>query len=311
MSRSSAALAYDDRPIAPPRRAQRDTAEIRLLGGQGSYTGAVQAQLPTLETRYRREAPAANLRLVPPEWQAYAPGPDASAERESRLRINNPSWLFLTALALLALVVFTGKALSRDNTRHRIASFPVATLSQTSSTASGQQESIIDTTTAPQSDPPPQPEVQVDSVDYTLIGAPSIDVARIESVLKQYGSPAAGKGEALYSLGVRYGIDPAFALAFFVHESGCGTKGVARFTKSLGNIRWTAGFDNYEGYRSYPTWEAGIEDWYKLITDLYINGWNLRTVDAIIPVYAPSADNNSPPAYIAAVKSMVDSWRHK
>ena len=120
-----------------------------------------------------------------------------------------------------------------------------------------------------------------------------------------------GKGQTLYDLGVRYGIDPAYALAFFVHESGCGTRGVARFTKSLGNIRWTDGFDNYEGYRSYQTWEQGIEDWYKLITDLYIDGWGLRTVDAIVPRYAPYGDNNNPPTYIAAVKQMVDTWRCK
>ena len=132
---------------------------------------------------------------------------------------------------------------------------------------------------------------------------------QIERVLQQYYSPASGKGQVLYDMGVRYGIDPAYALAFFVHESGCGTKGVARFTHSLGNIRWTEGFENYEGYRKYPNWEAGIEDWYKLISNLYIGGWGLRTVDAIIPVYAPWGDNNHPPTYIASVKRMVDSWR--
>ena len=102
-----------------------------------------------------------------------------------------------------------------------------------------------------------------------------------------------------------------YALAFFVHESACGTRGVARFTHSLGNIRWTEGYDNYEGYRSYGSWQAGMEDWYKLIAGLYINGWGLRTVDQIIPVYAPAADSNNPPTYIASVKSMVDSWRGK
>jgi hypothetical protein len=54
-----------------------------------------------------------------------------------------------------------------------------------------------------------------------------------------------------------------------------------------------------------------MEDWYRLITDLYINGWNLRTVDQIIPVYAPYGDNNNPPVYIKAVKSLVDAWRGK
>ncbi|MEO5952932.1 MAG: glucosaminidase domain-containing protein [Chloroflexia bacterium] len=146
---------------------------------------------------------------------------------------------------------------------------------------------------------------------YSLVGGPSISVGQIEKVLNQYGSPAAGMGQKLYDLGVQYGIDPAYALAFFVHESGAGTQGVARTTKSLGNIRWTEGWDNFSGYRKYASWEQGFEDWYKLITDLYINQWGLKTVDAIIPVYAPSGDNNSPPTYIASVKSMVDDWRGK
>jgi hypothetical protein len=147
--------------------------------------------------------------------------------------------------------------------------------------------------------------------DYGVQGPPSLSVAQIESVLSQYGSPAAGRGQALFDLGVKYGIDPAYALAFFVHESGCGTKGVARFSRSLGNIRWTPGHESYEGYRAYTSWEAGFEDWYLLITDLYIGGWGLRTVDDIIPVYAPYGDNNHPPTYIASVKALVDSWRGK
>ncbi|HEX2912053.1 MAG TPA: glucosaminidase domain-containing protein [Chloroflexia bacterium] len=146
---------------------------------------------------------------------------------------------------------------------------------------------------------------------HGIEGKPSITVAKIEQVLKQYNSPAAGKGQALYDLGVKYNIDPAFALAFFVHESTAGTKGVAVTTKSIGNIRQTAnsGFDGYQGFRKYPTWEAGMEDWYKLIRNLYINGWNLRTVEQIVPKYAPSEDHNNPTVYINNVNSLVASWR--
>jgi len=35
---------------------------------------------------------------------------------------------------------------------------------------------------------------------------------------------------------VRSGIDPAWALAFFVVESQAGTRGVARITRGIGNI---------------------------------------------------------------------------
>jgi hypothetical protein len=175
---------------------------------------------------------------------------------------------------------------------------------------------VIDASSGAVAEAPPAPEAAPPAAPasggrYEVTGPPSLSVEEIERVLAKYGSPAQGNGQMLYDLGVRYGIDPAYALAFFVHESGCGTKGVARFTMSIGNIRWSQGYENYEGYRKYGSWAASMEDWYKLITDLYIGQWGLRTVDAIIPVYAPAADSNHPPSYISSVKAMVDNWRGK
>jgi len=138
---------------------------------------------------------------------------------------------------------------------------------------------------------------------------PSIDAAAIRQVLQKYNSPAVGAADALYNLGVEYGIDPAFCLAFFINESTAGTAGVARTTKSVGNIRTTAGYADYQGYRKYDSWEQGIEDWYRLIRDLYIGQWGLTTVDRIIPVYAPTFDSNNPDHYVATVKKLVSTWR--
>ncbi|MGI8588522.1 MAG: hypothetical protein ACR2M0_12680 [Chloroflexia bacterium] len=142
-----------------------------------------------------------------------------------------------------------------------------------------------------------------------VVGQPSLSAAQIDSILGEYSSPAAGQGAVFYSMGLKYGIDPAFALAFYVHESHCGTLGVARFTHAIGNIRWTPGFISYEGYRSYTDFQAGIEDWFKLIRQLYVDGWGLQTVDAILPRYAPPADNNNTAAYISDVEALVASWR--
>lgn len=143
----------------------------------------------------------------------------------------------------------------------------------------------------------------------SVLSAPSISPAKIDEVLRSYKSPAAGVGQAMFDLGAKYGIDPAYALAFFIHESSAGTAGIAVNTKSIGNIRHTPGYENYGGFRKYPTWEAGIEDWYKLIKDLYVNGWKLTTVEQIVPVYAPAADRNNPTAYIQQVNNMVAGWR--
>jgi Mannosyl-glycoprotein endo-beta-N-acetylglucosaminidase len=143
---------------------------------------------------------------------------------------------------------------------------------------------------------------------YSVVGKPSIDVDFINQVLEQYDSPAQGKGQSLYDYGVKYHIDPAYALAFFMHESTFGTKGVATKTLSLGNIRATKGHPSYHGYRQYPSWEAGFEDWYRLIANTYVQKWRLYTVDQIIPVYAPAADKNTPAAYIRAVKNAINTW---
>jgi len=145
---------------------------------------------------------------------------------------------------------------------------------------------------------------------YQVTGAPSVDADFINQVLDAYHSPAHGKGQSLYALGVKYGVDPVYALAFFMQESRFGTTGVARVTLSLGNIRTTAGYEDYDGYRKYQNWEAGFEDWYQLIKVQYVDTWNLLTIDQIIPVYAPSSDNNDVTAYISGIKLAVDTWRN-
>ncbi len=147
------------------------------------------------------------------------------------------------------------------------------------------------------------------SSQYSVVGPPTITTTQINHILERYHSPASGKGEALYDYGKQFGIDPAYALAFFMHESTFGTQGMAVHTHSLGNIRALAGQPAYHGYRYYATWELGFEDWYRLISQQYVSQWGLSTVDQIIPVYAPADDNNDEAAYIQSVKNAVDTWR--
>jgi hypothetical protein len=122
-------------------------------------------------------------------------------------------------------------------------------------------------------------------------------------------SPAQGTGQTLYDLSKQYGIDDAYALAFFEQESQFGTTGMARFTHSLGNIRCSAGYQCSNGYRAYNSWVAGEADWYQLIHSLYIDTWHLTTVEQIIPIYAPTSDGNDVTGYIAAVEQAVALWQ--
>jgi len=144
---------------------------------------------------------------------------------------------------------------------------------------------------------------------YSVLGAPTVSVPLINRVLAFYHSPAAGKGQALFDDGVKYGVDPVFALAFFMHESSFGTTGVAQFTLSLGNLRCISAYSCYNGFSSFPTWEAGFDAWYSLIRVVYVDTWHLSTVEQIIPTYAPASDHTDVAGYISAVESAVESWR--
>jgi hypothetical protein len=152
-------------------------------------------------------------------------------------------------------------------------------------------------------------------VGYSVVGKPTITVDLINSILAYYKSPAAGKGQALYDLGVKYGIDPVYALAFFQHESTFGTSGEAVTTLALGNERCTSDSGRAcvdlarGGYTQMQSWEDGFEHWYTLIkgSNLYVGGGRM-TVDQIIPIYAPASENDVN-AYIQAIKQSVDLWR--
>jgi hypothetical protein len=147
---------------------------------------------------------------------------------------------------------------------------------------------------------------------YSVLGKPTITADFINRVLAAYHSPAAGKGQALYDLGVQYGIDPAFALAFFQHESTFGTQGEARTTLSLGNLRCIPDHPCVDqdrgGYAQMASWEDGFKTWYALIRNYYVGQRGFDTIEKIIPTYAPNADNNNEQGYIRALKHSIDTW---
>jgi hypothetical protein len=155
---------------------------------------------------------------------------------------------------------------------------------------------------------------------FSFIGKPTLSANFINRVLASYGSPAAGQGQALYNLGVKYGIDPAYALAFFMHESLFGTTGEARKTLALGNERCISDRpcvdQNRGGYAQMLSWEDGFDHWYRLILNGYtygvvtipIAGHPCLTIGQAVPVYAPTSDGNDEAAYIAALTHELHTW---
>jgi hypothetical protein len=161
--------------------------------------------------------------------------------------------------------------------------------------------------------PPASPSYQHEQ-SYSVLGPPTVSATFINRVLSVYHSPAAGLGQVLYDDGVSTGIDPVYALAFFMHESSFGTTGEARKTLALGNERCIPDHPCVDldrgGYARMESWEDGFSHWYMLILSLYIKQWHRVTVEQIIPKYAPGSDGNDEAAYIAAIEHAVATWRH-
>ncbi len=203
-----------------------------------------------------------------------------------RIRMDRTNWLIVAVGCLLiALVVLYWSALVQ--TAHRWFHL--------SSSLSPQALSLSS-------------EAPVASPSSSVLGPPSLSASFIERVLSAYHSPAVGLGQVLYQGSLASGVDDAYALAFFLHESRMGTTGVAVVTHSLGNIRCTAEWPScYEGYRRYPTWQAGARDWYRVMASVYLPA-HLTTIETIVPVYAPASENDVG-AYIVAVKAAVAAWR--
>jgi hypothetical protein len=157
--------------------------------------------------------------------------------------------------------------------------------------------------------------VNVPEGQHAVLGEPTVSAQFIDSVLAHYGSPAAGTGQIWLEMGRRYGIDPAYALAFFIHESSAGTnpgwagiKPGGGTTHNVGNII-CAGYSTCFGrFRDYDSWNAGIEDWYKLISVEYVNDRGTATIEQIIPIYAPSFENDVN-NYVQTVVGLADDWR--
>jgi hypothetical protein len=143
---------------------------------------------------------------------------------------------------------------------------------------------------------------------HTIVGAPSISANKIDSVLCSVHSPACGTGQTLYDDGVQNDIDPAYALAFFLHESSYGTAGVARYTHSLGNMRCMTGYACSGGYASFTSWEQGYHAFYSLLESATYIGGGRVTIEQIVPVWAPPSDHNDDTAYINALIIAKNSY---
>jgi len=319
--RATLKIADPSSPLPTPRKTTPAEPETRIEGTAKSRRAAPSKKSVALRepeiagtARSRRAAPAKkSVALREPEFE-QAPPPRQPREEIHPLT-RHRSWLPRLLLTVICVVIgalvltiagiyVRQPSSSMVNYSQQGQSFPIQL------GGSYQAFNTWNNSTGPIPTETPLPK---NPGPYSVLGKPTISVKLINEVLASYHSPTAGMGQSLYDLGVKYGIDPVYPLAFFMHESLFGTTGEARVTLSLGNERCIpdrACIDKDRGgYAQMNSWQDGFEQWYKLIRNLYIAQWGLVTVDQIIPRYAPNSDGNNEKEYIASLKHEIDVWR--
>ena len=147
--------------------------------------------------------------------------------------------------------------------------------------------------------------------ELSFQAAPRIGLDKFRSVLASFRSPVTDQAGDLYATIVNSGLDPAVALAFFVRESGAGTAvGYCNGQNSLDNKNWgnVRGDENGVcGFQKFPTWQAGLDTWCRLMLKYYVNK-GLNHLEDAIPVYAPAADGNDTNEYLTSVYTYVLKW---
>lgn len=161
-----------------------------------------------------------------------------------------------------------------------------------------------------------------------VFGPATISRASFAAVLKAANSPVLTERPAdeYYSAIVGYGLDPAFMLAVFCHESNYATASgsvvLSYGTRNWGNTRSLSltniapipPFVDVPGkgkYVKFPNWLTGLWDaCNRLVSPAYPYAKaGASTVETIIPIWAPKTDNNDPARYIAAVTALMAGWK--
>lgn len=301
---------YGEKPTFPvttskpiPKRATRDLPAVRTEEQERHL-------LPAPVTEPMLPAPAERQLLPAPKGHAGIP----TYEFKERLFAQHRQWMVLwmvccVGIVLGAFVLISAAAYQRTPSPH-VVDYPGLQSFSIQVGGSVDAFNIWENNSQPL---PPKTPIPTQTGPYSILGPPTVTPAFINQVLASYGSPAAGKGQALYDLGVKYGIDPVYGLAFFMHESLFGTTGEARTTLSLGNLRCIPTRPCIDqdrgGYAQMYSWEDGFDQFYRLLRNLYVAQWGRVTVDQIIPKYAPNSDGNDEAEYIATLKHEVDTWR--
>lgn len=156
--------------------------------------------------------------------------------------------------------------------------------------------------------PPTATPVPTEVPTDDLARSPTITIAEIDRVLESVNSPMLPYSADIYVSGEQYGIDPVFALAFWMKESREASDGsVAAPDHNPGYTEGLSTDTRCGRWACWPTWPEGIAGWFHYMRVFFIDR-GIRTVEDILPIYAPSTENNTS-GYILFVIQHVATWR--
>ncbi len=154
-----------------------------------------------------------------------------------------------------------------------------------------------------------------------LVGTSARDrllASSINDAFATYALPYQIESGLIVEVGRQFGIDPAIPAALFMHEDG-NINNRSMFpqhmnwllyhTHNPGNIKCM--YDPcYNGFQVYPTYRAGILDWFRLY-DHYYYDLGIHDLSRFVATYCPpNVDGNGPPSGYQSDVQMIATRIH-
>ena len=272
--------AVDRRPLHP--RPLRPISPRHALILAAILGGAVLQH--TLVTLPLEPAPAAPLSAAPRQTASYAPaGTGAASGQGTTAGGAQTAHPALPARAALPARRSTAPVTAVTGARLQAPAVPVV----------APQPAAPQSVSSQPATPRSQPATPADA-------ALSASVWR---AFNAYALPYQADSALIVEMGRQFGIDPAVPAALFMHEDG-NINNRAEFpdhynwllyhTRNPGNIKCMYE-PCYDGFQVYPTYRAGILDWFRLY-DHYYYDLGIHDLARFVVTYCPpNVDGNGPP----------------
>lgn len=123
-----------------------------------------------------------------------------------------------------------------------------------------------------------------------VVGSPTLPAATVDSILASMGSPMTGTGAVIEQASRQTNIDDAFALAVWWTETNDGAAGVGVADRNPGSVRGSYGYPvAFDGYTIYPSYSAGIIDWFNVLRSRYVNSGLISAYTICYPYVGTSS----------------------